>query len=137
MKILIICSKTHYDKIPSFKERLEEAGHEVFMPNCIDDPEQEQRAWDGGVGAHAEFKARMYRQSAECIKDMDGVLTLNYDKGGVKNYIGGATFLELYEAFMNHKVIYLLNEVPEGMLFDEISGMSPIILNGDISRIGK
>ena len=29
----------------------------------------------------------------------DAVLTLNFDKNGQKNYIGGATFLEVYDAW--------------------------------------
>ena len=52
-----------------------------------------------------------------------------------KNYIGGATFLELYEAFMNNKKIYLYHDIPEGMLFDEISGFDPIIIHEDLGMI--
>ena len=66
---------------------------------------------------------------------MDAVVTLNFDKNGKKNYIGGATFLELYEAFMANKKIYLYNNIPEGMLYDEISGFSPVILHGNIDLI--
>lgn len=73
--------------------------------------------------------------SEERIAGMDAVLTLNFDKDGKKNYIGGATFLEIYEAFRNKKKIYFYNEIPEGMLYDEISGMSPIVINGDLSLI--
>ena len=47
----------------------------------------------------------------------------------------GATFLELYEAFMANKKIYLYNDIPEGMLYDEISGFSPIVINGDLSLV--
>ena len=77
----------------------------------------------------------MYRKSLEIIKKMDAVLVLNYDKNGNKNYIGGATFLEMYEAFMNDKKIYLYNDIPEGMLYDEIEGFSPVILHGNLDLI--
>ena len=77
----------------------------------------------------------MYRKSLETIKEMDAVLVLNYDKNGNKNYIGGATFLEMYEAFMNDKKIYLYNDIPEGMLYDEIEGFSPVILHGNLDLI--
>lgn len=66
---------------------------------------------------------------------MDAVLTLNFDKNGKKNYIGGSTFLELYEAFMEGKDIYLWNEVPEGILFDEINGFAPKIINGNLELV--
>ena len=58
-----------------------------------------------------------------------------FDKNGKKNYIGGATFIEIYEAFMKNKKIFLYNDVPEGMLYDEISGFSPIVINGDLNLV--
>ncbi len=86
-----------------------------------------------------KFKAKMYKQSEETISDMDAVLVLNLDKeknGKVfKNYIGGATFLEMYDAFRLGKKIYLYNNIPNGMLFDEIEGFDPIIINGDLNLI--
>ena len=128
MKILIICSKAFYKDIAPIKEKLEKMGHVIELPNS-------QKSWDLGEKEHAEFKARMFRMSKERIATMDGVLTLNFDKNGKKNYIGGATFLELYEAFMENKKIYLYNDIPEGMLFDEISGFSPVVINVNLELV--
>lgn len=95
--------------------------------------------WKLGKREHQEFKAAMYKQSEDTIKSMDAVLVLNYDKNKdskiSKNYIGGATFLEMYDAFRFGKKIFLINEIPEGMLFDEIEGFNPIILNGNLELI--
>ena len=41
----------------------------------------------------------------------------------------------LNEVFTKNKKIFLYNDIPEGMLFDEIEGFSPIILNGNISEV--
>lgn len=60
---------------------------------------------------------------------------MNVDKHGQKNYIGGATFLEMFKAFDLGKRIYLLNPIPDGMLTDEIIGLQPIVINGDLSLI--
>ena len=133
MKILLICSKVFYDKLNGFKLELEKLGHEVFMPNCWDCPETEEKF--RGTPEHALFKAKMFKQSEERIKTMDAVLVLNYDKNGQKNYIGGATFLEVYDAFRLGKKIYFINDLPDGMLKDELIGFSPIVLNGDITKI--
>ena len=57
------------------------------------------------------------------------------DNNTIKNYIGGATFLEIFDAFRFNKKIYLYNEIPEGILYDEIEGFAPIIINGDVSLI--
>lgn len=139
MKVLIICSKQFYPKIEKIKEKLERNNIEVFLPNCYNEPETEEKMWDLGKKAHQEFKAKMYKQSENTIKNMDAVLVLNYDKeknGKIyKNYIGGATFLEMYDAFRLGKRIYLINDIPEGILFDEIDGFNPIILNENIHLI--
>ena len=139
MKILIICSKRFYGNIPNIKDELEQKNIQVFLPNCYDDPKTEERMWNLGREKHQEFKAKMYKQSEETIKNMDAVLVLNFDKITNekidKNYIGGATFLELYDAFRLNKKIYLYNDIPEGMLYDEIQGFAPIIINGDLSKI--
>ena len=139
MKVLIICSKRFYSNIPNIKKQLEENKIEVFLPNCYDDPKTEEKMWKLGEEEHQKFKAKMYKQSEETIKNMDGVLVLNFDKntnGKIeKNYIGGATFLEIYDAFRLNKKIYLYNEIAEGILFDEIQGFAPTIINGDLSKL--
>lgn len=139
MKVLIICSKQFYSKIEKIKEILKSRNIEVFLPNCYDDPSTEERMWKLGKKEHQEFKAKMYKQSEETIKNMDAVLVLNYDKNKdgetYKNYIGGATFLEMYDAFRMNKKIFLINDIPRGMLFDEIEGFNPIVLNGNINLV--
>lgn len=139
MKVLIICSKQFYPKIEKIKEDLNNRDIEVFLPNCYDDPTTEERMWNLGKKEHQEFKAKMYKQSEDTIRNMDAVLVLNYDKNKdgkiYKNYIGGATFLEMYDAFRLDKKIFLMNDIPEGMLFDEIEGFNPIILNGNIDLV--
>ena len=139
MKILVICSKKFYSKIEEVKEELEKRGNEIFLPNCYDDPTAEQKAWDLGVEEHQKFKAKMYKQSEDTISKMDAVLVLNLDKEKdgkiLKNYIGGATFLEMYDAFRLGKKIYLYNDIPEGMLYDEIKGFKPTIINGDLNKL--
>lgn len=135
MKILIICSKQFYSAIPKIKLILEKRGHSITLPNCINDPSTEQRFKDIGKKEHAEFKAIMFKQSANTIKDMDAVLVLNFAKNNIKGYIGGATFLEMYEAFVNDKKIFMYCEVDNSILSDEIDGFSPIVIDGDLSKI--
>ena len=135
MKIMIICSKRFYSHIPEIQNKLEKAGHEVYLPNCIDNPNAEAEAKQSGTMAHEEFKATMYKQSEKIISGVDAVLVINYTKDGVEGYIGGATFLEMYDAFRLGKKIYMIGKIPEGILKDEIIGFSPSVLRGDISYI--
>jgi len=139
MRVFVICSKKFYSKIDEVKKYLEKKNIEVILPNCYDDPTAEQKAWNLGIEEHKKFKSAMYKQSEDTISSVDAVLVLNFDKekdGEVlKNYIGGATFLEMYDAFRLDKKIYLYNDIPTGMLFDEIQGFGPIIINGDLELI--
>lgn len=139
MKIFLICSKKFYDRVAEAKEVLESVGNEIILPNCYDDPGTEARTIEQGEEAHKEFKTRMYQLSREKINECDAVVVLNFDtvKNGVerKNYIGGATFLEMYDAYLLGKEIYLYNDIPECDFKDEIEGMGPVVLNGDLSLI--
>jgi len=65
----------------------------------------------------------------------DAVLVLNFEKDGMKNYVGGATFLEMYDAFRLGKKIFLYNDIPEGILKDEIVGFNPVIIGGNLKKI--
>ena len=139
MKILIICSKRFYARIEEIRKILIDRGFEVFLPNCYDDPKAEEKTYKLGKKEHQLFKERMYKQSENVIKKMDIILVLNFDKekDGViyKNYIGGATFLEMYDAFRYKKKIYLYNDIPEGILYDEIEGFDPIVIDGNLDLI--
>ena len=117
------------------KQILEGAGHTISLPNCFDNPETEAKYREIGKKEHAEWKAEMIKHSEDVINQNDAVLVLNFDKNGQTNYVGGATFLEMYDAFRLGKNIYMYNDVPEGMLKDEIEGFEPIILNQNLDLI--
>lgn len=133
MKILLICSKSFYGKLQDYKQKLENLGHKVFLPNCWNAPETEEKY--RGTPEHHIFKAKMFRQSEETIKNIDAVLVLNFEKNGQKNYIGGATFLEIYDAFRMNKKIYFVNDIPDNMLKDELIGFNPTIIGEDLTKI--
>lgn len=137
MKILIVCSTSFYDKIEDIKKELIKQGHTVIMPNCYDNQNIDYEKMT--ESEYLEFFKKMYHESREKINKVDAILVLNYDKEKkekiLKNYIGGSTFLEMYEAFMQNKKIYMLNGFPESLLLDEIKGFNPVILNGNINNI--
>lgn len=135
MKLMIICSKRFYDKINDIKNILENKGIEVYLPNCYDNPEMEDSMKRLGVREHQKFKAMMYKQSENTINSVDAVLVLNFNKDNYKNYVGGATFLEMYDAFRLGKKIYMYNAIPDGILYDEINGFSPVVINGNLELI--
>lgn len=135
MKIFIVCSKTAYGKVSEIKAKLEAAGHVVTVPNGFEEPGKEAELQKLSKEEFRAWKKGMLKRDKEIIQANDAILVLNVDKGDQKSYVGGATFLEIYNAFDLEKKIYLLNPAPDSMLRDEIEGMDPIVLNGDLSRI--
>ena len=69
------------------------------------------------------------------IVNSDVILVLNFDKNGIKNYIGGNTLIEIGFAHVHHKKIFLLNPVPDISYKDEILAMYTAILDGDLRKI--
>jgi len=135
MKIFIACSKHFYDRIPSIKSELENLGHEVSLPNSYDEPLREEEMKRKSLEAHVAWKAEMLRKDRQNIEPNDAVLVLNFQKNGQPNYIGGATFLEIYKAWELEKRIYLYNPIPENIFRDELVGINPEVLNQDLTRI--
>lgn len=139
MKLLIICSISFYDRIPEIKDKLERKGFDLVMPNCYDEPVTNEDNKKMSEEEYLAFFKRMYYESKDTISNVDGVLVLNFDKekDGIKyeNYIGASTFLEMYEAFMQDKKIFMYNGMPNNMLYDEIKGFNPTILNGDLDLV--
>ncbi len=72
----------------------------------------------------------------EMIKASDAILALNFDKNGIKNYIGANTFLEMGYAYALGKKIFLLNPIPDQpYLENEVKTFNPVILNGNLKTI--
>jgi hypothetical protein len=135
MKIFICSSKYFYQKIPDIKEYLESLDHIITLPNSYDYPMKEEEIKKVGRTQHSKWKGDMIRLQNKKINDNDAILVLNFEKNNYKNYIGGATFLEMYKAFELNKKIFLFNDIPEGILKDEIIRFNPIIINGNLNLI--
>lgn len=135
MKIFIICSKKFYSQIPPIQETLEKLGHELTFPNTYPDTGVEDRYRLVSEAERAAWKATMLQKSLDSVNRNEAVLVLNFEKNGMVNYVGGATFLEMYDAYRLGKKIFLYNDVPVGILEDEINGFGPIVINGNLDRI--
>lgn len=88
-----------------------------------------------GEKEHGAWKGSMLRLQLEKVAANDAILVLNMEKNGMKNYIGGATFIEIFKAFELGKKIFLYNPIPEGILRDELFGMEPVVINRDLGLI--
>ena len=135
MRIFVCASRSSYGDVARVCEELERRGHVTTPPNNYDDPSREDRVRAEGKDAYREWKASMLRMQIEKVEANDAVLVVNVDKGSDRNYIGGATFLEVFKAWELGKRVYLLNPIPENGFGDEIAAMQPEVLHGDLSAI--
>ena len=84
----------------------------------------------------AKFAIRdVYDAIVELITNSDAILVLNYDKKGVKNYIGGNSLMEMGFAHVHNKKVFLLNSAPELSYTDEINAMTDMVVNGNLRNI--
>ena len=72
------------------------------------------------------------------IQESDGVMVINGTKNGIENYIGGNVLIELGQAFVLEKKLFLLYGLPANLTYtDEIESMDPVCLDGDLNNIKK
>jgi len=141
MKITICGSSTFRQQMINYKEKLEEIGHEAIVHHHYIQFVKEGRRdildrMENGEHAQVKKENDYIKWYHKAIKDSDAVLILNFDKNGIKNYIGGNTLMEIGFAHVNNKKVFLLNPIPEEAPYvDEIKAMADVILKGDLSKI--
>jgi len=136
MKIAICSSLTFAKEMVEVKRDLEKLGHNAvyseFTEKFIGKSDNEKEKMNAeNFAAHDVIRAFWKK-----IKKCDAILVLNYNKKGIKNYIGGNTLMEIGFAHVLNKKIYLVNDIPDISYYKaEIIGVNPIILKGDFKKI--
>jgi hypothetical protein len=101
MTIAICGSMQFQQQMRNAKKGLEDAGHTVYVPKSIELMDTigyvHPTADEAKIQTKIEYD--FIREHFRKIEKADVILVLNYDKKGVKNYIGGNTFLEMGLAF--------------------------------------
>src|SRR3989339_804676 len=144
MKITICGSIAFIEQMVETRNLLEQNGHQVRIPlteilngqgeiisateyyRIRQSNESEQETWIW------ERKKMAMKTHFEKIIWSDVILVLNYEKNGIPGYVGSNTLIEMGIALYLDKPIYLLHTVPEIGSREEILGMMPILLNGDL-----
>ncbi len=152
MKLTVCGSIAFYAEMEALKVQLEALDHEVLIPLLRDEvPEAEgdRKIYfgkyieeKGGIDAFPpshrlwDLKENAIRDHYEKIEWADAVVIANYEKRGIRGYIGGNTLIEIGVAFYLKKPIYILNPISSELSYkQEIYGMKPILLEGNLSAI--
>ncbi len=146
MKITICGSTAFIKEMESVASELEALGHEVKFPP-VKFTDHDGKVWQ--TSEYYEFKktepyddpkflknhTQRIQDHFDCVEWSDVILVTNYDKNGVANYIGPNTLIEMGLAFYLKKKIYLLNPIPGVPWKEEIIGLRPVVINGDLKQI--
>lgn len=143
MKIYVLGSNSFVEEMVRTKDRLCELGYEGWIHEDYEMAVKEGRVEKllraaEGAGEHASVKREndYLRVHYRHICESDAVLFVNMEKNGIENYIGGNVLIEMGQAFVNDKIIFLLNELPTELPYvAEIECMDPICLQGDLGNI--
>ena len=136
MKIGIIGSMQYTEKILEARDELIKRGHNAFVTNLAE-------AFIGKTDGEKEVIKIQQKNNQDAIREFwslmqgaDAVLVMNFDKHGIKNYIGGNTLMEIGFAHVLNQKIFLYNPIPEIPYYkSEIEAVKPTIINGDFSLI--
>lgn len=136
MKICISGSMQFSEKMLEVNQQLEKLGHtgylSKFIPELVGKSDKEKER----LKLRQKYEYDAMREYWNILQKVDALLVLNYDKNGIKNYIGGNTFLEIGFAYVLKLKIFLLNPIPAIPYYQsEIKAAKPLILNGDLSKI--
>ena len=136
MKIGVAGSMQYTEKMMEICAALEKLGHTTFMskfgPAYVGKSDVEKEA----LKLHHKYNFDAIREFWKPMQDADALVVANYDKDGVKNYIGGNTFLEMGFAHVLNQKIYLMNPIPKMPYYGtEIIAMEPVVINGNLEKI--
>lgn len=143
MPTITICSSANfYRQAVAIQDQLEALGYKILLPATAkrmkesgDFDVSHYKTWFGDKNDYHKKTALMLGHFDEVAKG-DAILVLNYEKHGVANYIGGNVLMEMALALYLKKAIFILNEIPEESAFlEEIIGMNPVVLHGDIQAL--
>ncbi|MFA4855510.1 MAG: hypothetical protein WC634_02905 [archaeon] len=140
MRIVVCGSSSFRKEMVEYKGQLNCLGHEGIIH-----PYYEEMA----AGKMPELLKRIEKEHAavkkeygfikwyyDAIVGSNAILVLNFEKKGIKNYVGGNTLMEIGFAHVNNKKVFLLNPIPKEVSYaDEIEAMVDVVLNGDLKKI--
>lgn len=119
-------------EMANIRRQLEDRGYEVALPNIAEGQDYSQDSEKNAI-----LKRTFIDEHFAKIDTSDAILVVNHDKKGVVNYVGGNTLMEITYAYAHGLEVFLLNPVPEMSYADEIYGIHPIVLDGDLAAIDE
>lgn len=124
------------EKMIELRDELIELGHDAFVTTLatpfIGKTDEEKEV----IKIRQKNHLDAIREFWNMMQGADAVLVANFDKHGIKNYIGGNTFLEIGFAHVLDQKIFMLHDIPKMPYYEsEIVAMKPIVIEADLTKI--
>lgn len=142
-KVITICtSASFYKEALAIGQRLRLLDYRVRIPSTAyvmrkrkNFNVKDYKTWYQDK-THYKKKTALIEGHFKKIVDGNAILVVNLKKNGIAGYIGGNTLMEMAIAFQFQKPIFVLYPIYENSPFqEEIFGMEPIFLDGDLNKI--
>jgi hypothetical protein len=140
--ITICASVANYKDAFAVQEGLEARGFTALMPVTAEEMREtgnfdvaEHKTWYDNPADFAQ-KTEYIKHHLRKIDEADAIVLANYEKDGISGYVGGNMLLELFYAWLHGKPAFLLYPVTDELvLYEEVMGLEPIVVNGDLDTI--
>ncbi|MBU1930896.1 hypothetical protein KJ972_05345 [Candidatus Micrarchaeota archaeon] len=124
------------EKMLEVRDKLIELEHDAFVTDLHKALVGKTNEEKEKIKLHQKYNLDAIREFWKAMQGADAVLVLNFDKNGVKNYIGGNTLMEIGFAHVLNQKIFLWNPIPNISYYKtEIEAVKPIIINRDLTKI--
>ena len=143
MKIYVLGSTHFMKEMVDAKNKLCDLGldgsiHPDYEAFVRGEKQEHMARWNNGEKAALKRENNYLKVHYKHILENDAILIVNIEKNGKDNYIGGNVLIEMGQAFVNDKKIFLTNDMPTYSAYaDEIISMDPICLKGNLENIKK
>lgn len=144
-KIICICaSASTYRQALDIGTKLKKMGYKVKVPKTANIMKRNNnfdvsayKTWYKNKKDYSK-KTQLMKGHFKKVIESDAILVTNFEKNGQEGYIGGNTLMEMAIAFHYNKPIFIYNKISEELpVKEEIYGLNPIFLNGDLKRISN
>ncbi len=135
-KVTLCGSTKFFDKMVSTKEELEKKGFIVEMMTRFLDKQEDDDVYKDYSNKVWDIKKNAILAHFRLIKWADAILVVNEEKNGIAGYVGGNVLMEIGFALWYNKKIFYLYETPKEVSYrEELFGVKPTILGGDLNKL--
>jgi len=145
MKTITICSSVaFYKHVVEVEQKLVKLRYKVLTPKLARTMHKtgnyevsSHKTWYKDPSTYKKKQQFMDAHFKKVAKG-DAVLIVNNEKNGMSGYIGGNVLMEITVAYYLKKPIFILNPIDEDLpIKEEIYGIFPTFLDGDVKKIGE